>query len=198
MLHGKLKRIALIGLCAGGVLAAAYVGLAAWSMHDDIGVAILAITTDDSYPGIPKPLAEAYLRYGHYDPNSLLPRRGPPAFYFICAGYGMVNTQNGKVLELSSLLAHRGADVNAAFDGLTSLHGAIIANEPGLVRHLLALGADSRVRVMPSGKPYDGMTALELARYFSSRKNRDLREVIAILEQVQHNRPMQPTAASGG
>src|SRR5262245_8057200 len=122
------KRVILLGTSIVAILATAYCMATVWLMHTDGSVAILTITTDDSYPGIPKAVAGAYLRYGSYDPNRAA-TENMPLFNFVCAGYGMPNTHTDKILELSALLARRGANVDSHYEGFTALQAAVLANE---------------------------------------------------------------------
>jgi hypothetical protein len=167
---------------------------AAWCvMRTNIDVPILAIITYDSYPVIPRGLAEAYLSATDYDPNAST-RLGMPAFNFIVAGYGLRDSRhNEAVLELSQRFIEKGADINKKWDGFTPLQAAVLANEPVLVQHLLKNNADQNIRLKRFGKPDDNMTTLEFAEYLAGLKKRDMTKVLELLK-AQHNPTLKPTA----
>lgn len=171
--------------------AAIYLGVAWYVMREDMAVPILAITTNDSYPGIPPIFARAYLFASDYDPNANI-RLGMPALNFIVAGYGLGGKEEA-ILELSRDFIDKGADINKPWNGFTPLQAAVLANEPIVVRHLLDKGADPRIRLNRPGKPYDNMTALELAEYLVRQQKREMGRVMEILKS-QHNTAPQPTA----
>lgn len=194
LLSPMTKRTKRILITLPPLLVAAYLGVAWYVMRMDIAVPILAITTNDSYPGIPPILAKAYLSASDYDPNART-RLGMPALNFIVAGYGLNGLREREaILELSQSFINKGADINKPWDGFTPLQAAVIANEPNLVQHLLKNGANTNLRLSRPGRPYDNMTALELAEYLSSHKKREMDKVIKILKS-QHNTSLQPTSA---
>ena len=192
LLSSLSKRIKWIFISVPLLLVAVYCGVAWYVMSKDIAVPILAIVTKDSYPGIPPILARAYLFASDYDPNARI-RLGMPALNFIVNGYGLGDSwQKGAILKLSQGFINKGADINKRWDGFTPLQAAVLANEPIMVQLLLKNGADPILRLISPGKPYDNMTALELAEYFASQKKRDMERVIEILK-TQHKMVDKPT-----
>lgn len=147
-------------------------------------IAVLAYTTRDSYPIIPAALASAYLTHGSYDPNTVHSAVGQPMFSFVCSAYGLDGFDKSRLLPLLTLLKAKGAELDARRHGYTPLLAAILANEPDLVEELLRLGADPATRVERPGQPYDGMTAVDFARYLHQNRTGERTAILRILERA--------------
>ncbi|MCP4119006.1 MAG: ankyrin repeat domain-containing protein [Desulfobacteraceae bacterium] len=99
------------------------------------------------------------------------------------------STPRDEAFEYVSFFLKKGFDINSiGFDGYTSLHAAILFNQPKDVAFLLERGADKNVKVgyrRIYGKNEKtklfGMTALELANTFSKKDNQDRSEIIKML-----------------
>ncbi|MDD5333463.1 MAG: hypothetical protein PHS32_06930 [Rhodoferax sp.] len=175
--HTKSILAAIPLLLVSGYLAAAW-----YNLRQDIDVPILAITTD-AIPGIPASIAQMYLYLSDFDPNAST-HYGMPALNFIVAGYGSGDSKQNKIiLELSRKFIEKGAQVNQSWNGFTPLQGAVLANEPVLVEHLLRNGADPDIRLKHPGKASDNLTALEFAKYLAGRKKQDMGSVLEVLNK---------------
>ena len=181
------KHLAKIAVLVVAISATTYLALVWFTLRTNIDVSILTIVTDDSYPLIPRPLAKAYLSVTDYDPNGLT-QLGMPAYSFITAGYGLEGRKNDqRILQLSQQFLDKGANINSLFEGFSPLHGAVLANQPELVRHLLENGADTKQKLDRPGRPINGMNALELAKFLKiARKKENWSKVLELLE-AQHN-----------
>lgn len=166
-------------------LVVAWMSTLAVAMYRDPEMAILAFTTNDTYPRIPASLASKFLRYAPYNPNatSIL---GQPIFSAACAGYGLLGVSKQRSLEVLSTLGAKGANVDARHHGLTSLQAAVLSstfdNDPDLVSLLLSLGADPSLRVVRPGKPINGMTTIEFAEYLDAKPTIDIEHIVALLK----------------
>lgn len=177
--HTKSILAAIPLLLVSGYLAAAW-----YNLRQDIDVPILAITTD-AIPGIPASIAQIYLYLSDFDPNAST-HYGMPALNFIVAGYGSGDSrQKEMILELSRRFVEKGAQVNKSWNGFTPLQGAVLANEPVLVEHLLRNGADPDIRLKHPGKASDKLTAPEFAKYLAGLKKQDMGSVLEVLNRQQ-------------
>ncbi len=177
--HTKSILAAIPLLLVSGYLAAAW-----YNLRQDIDVPILAITTD-AIPGIPASIAQMYLYLSDFDPNAST-HYGMPALNFIVAGYGSGDSRQNKIiLELSRKFIAKGAQVNTPWNGFTPLQGAVLANEPVLVEHLLRNGADPSIKFKRPGKASDNLTATEFARYLAGLKRQDMSGVLEVLQKQQ-------------
>jgi hypothetical protein len=80
------------------------------------------------------------------------------------------NSDDHDILEIIKLLTEKGADINVRDEsGFTPLHWAVYYRKTGIVRHLVAKGADKNALA-------DGATPLGLARQY------DYVEIIHVLE----------------
>ena len=150
------------------------------------GVALQAYTSD-VYPRIPVSFAGAFLRWAPYDPNSKV-MDVQPLLHSACAIHGLVGTNRENSILAVKLLAARGADIDSRYNGMTTLHEAILYSisdqSPELVRVLLELGANPGLRISRPGKPGDGLTAIEYAEVLARKHPAELRPVIALLRGV--------------
>lgn len=195
------KRTKLILVAIPSLLVSGYLALSWYFMQANIEKPIMAITTD-STPGIPRGLAKAYLWASDYDPNAVTDY-GQPALSFILAGYGHEGFHNEEILQLSQQFIDKGADVNrphisqlykdANINELTPLLGAVLANEPVLVEHLLKNKADPNIRSKIPGKRLDNLTAIEFAEHLASLKKDDFSSVLALLKNP-HDPVLVPSA----
>jgi hypothetical protein len=137
-----------------------------------------------SYPGIPAPMAKAFLKYAPYDPTarSFL---GQSLFSSASASYELRNADKAWILQVLPILAAKGARVDDRTQGLTPLHGAIFGaaldGDPTLVRLLLTLGADPRLPVEMPGRVVDGMNSLEIARLLAAKHPDNMRELVVLI-----------------
>lgn len=73
-----------------------------------------------------------------------------------------------RILRIIEHLAARGADLDEKYDGRTPLHNAVLYDDIELVQTLVRLGADPEERIQAPDREYDGMNAVEYARYLNS------------------------------
>lgn len=105
------------------------------------------------------------------------------------AGLSFVFGDSEMQSKFLNFLIEKGANVNkvSPLDGATPLHGAVLFNDPELVKFLLERGADPTVRKekgASSFAEFDNLTPLELARTISRNKPEiDRSKVIQILEE---------------
>ncbi len=182
MTFANCVKIAAFAIAA---LVATWLSTLAVAMYRAPEIAVLALTTNDTYPRIPAQLASKFLRYAPYNPNatSIL---GQPIFSATCAGYGLLGVSKQRSLEVLSTLAAKGASVDVRHRGLTSLQAAVLSstfdNDPDLVSLLLTLGADPSLRVVRPGKLINGMTTIEFAEYLDAKPTIDIEHVVALLK----------------
>lgn len=86
------------------------------------------------------------------------------------------------VLSMAQRAIDEGADIDHMSGyGLSALHEAVLFGSTNATRLLTGNGADCGAQVSRPGKPIDGMTALEMARYLSSRDDRDRTAIVQLL-----------------
>lgn len=67
----------------------------------------------------------------------------------LAAAYGTATSDNARVRDAIRLLLQQGCDINQySAVGLTPLHNAVLFRQPELLRFLLELGADDKLRVI--------------------------------------------------
>ncbi len=132
---------------------------------------MLAYTTEDSYPIVPKSLALAYMRGPWFQPaGARVSGTDMPLLSFVVASIGMHGPQNDlRAHKLAELFVRRGADVNAEYEGFTPLHTAIMADSSVTVRLLLELGADRDRPISRRESPSFGRSAIALAEHLAVR-----------------------------
>jgi hypothetical protein len=175
MNRGKwIKRSLLVVLLAIG----SWFGLLLSVFVNDPAVAIQAYTTD-AFPRIPPSLAGAYLRWASYDPNANV--MGQPLLHFACANHSLVGTNRGNSILVVQMLAAKGADMDSRDNGMTALHEAILYSETDLVRALLDLGANPKLKIARPGKSIDGLSAVEYAEFLARKRPAEMRPVVELL-----------------
>ncbi len=84
-------------------------------------------------------------------------------FNLLLNAYGSHGPSNDiRILELSRLFIEHCANINYVHEGYAPIHGAILANSPAVVRHLVEAGADLSVKVSRPGRKADGLTPEQL------------------------------------
>ncbi len=99
------------------------------------------------------------------------------------------------VLRFAQRAINDGADVNnLAGYGLTALHEAVLFNSTIAAKFLISNGADCNIPVEREGKPINGMGALQMAEFISTKSEVDRGPLINYLASQGCNKSMQPTA----
>jgi hypothetical protein len=93
------------------------------------------------------------------------------------------------VLSMAQRSINEGANINnVAAPGLSALHEAVLFNSVTAVKFLISNGADCNIKVSRPGRPIDGMNALEMTEYLSTKSNENRSEVLAYLRSQQCNK----------
>jgi len=156
----------------------------AWQfLANDPSRPVLSIVTEDSYRQIPGFVAMTYLKLTDY---SIAKKKieGSPAIPYLATGYGLGGFSNEDILVLIDRFLDKDADINASFQGYTALNGAILANSPVLVEHLLSKGASTSITVQRDGIKYcNGLASLDFAICINELGKQDLTNIIASLRE---------------
>jgi hypothetical protein len=183
MFLDKMKKLRKVLLYSVAFLMIGYLSLAWFMLSNKAYAPLLAITTEDSYI-IPSAFAEFYLFVTNYNPNTIT-EGGMPAYNFILAAYDKNNSvaQNKRILSLSQSFINRGADINQEWLSLTPLMGAIVGNDPGVVKHLLVNNVDITLTINAKGKKHHGLDPLEFAKLLGNAGGENREEIIRILSK---------------
>ncbi len=170
--------LSLISLCI-------YAGALWFLLQTNAAIPVLAYTTDDSYPWVPRSLALYYFKRSGYKPDLDLVR-GKPVLHFVINGYGLTassheaDTEKARVSRLAAVLLDRCANPDLSSDGLTPLHLAVLGNASAIADLLIENGANLDIRISRPASPFDGMTARELADRLAQR-GKDMQAIRAVL-----------------
>jgi ankyrin repeat protein len=176
-----LKRSLLVAL----VIFGSWLGLLLALLMHEPWVATDAYSTG-AYRGIPKPVAGAFLKWAPYDPDFKV-LGTQPLLHFACAIYGRAGTdRENSILAVRSLVS-RGAEIDSRVTGMTSLHEAILYSiedrNTELVRALLELGANPKLKISRPGTRMNDLTAIEYADLLRKRHPTEMRPVVDLLRK---------------
>jgi ankyrin repeat protein len=142
---------------------------------------ILAATTQDTYPLVPKQLAMAYLKYGP-NPSQSRTKMGRPALSYASAGLGIVGNDDD-VYKTTQILIERGANVNELNEGMTPLHEALLYGDIELIEILLSAGANPEA-VITANNSAKGLNAFQFAKLLESKDTEKYKLITELLNKV--------------
>ena len=162
----------------------------AYPINDNVTPKVTDPVNDKVVLDFPHWTASQFLTQSNFDAKGTLVGSSTPYFNFCLFAYSAVkDPQNARVLKIAQLFLDKGADVNSIDPktGRTSLHEAVMFNQPDLVRFLIHNKADPLAKVNLTTSTFHGMTPLEFAlRMQDIQKNReDFSEVIKLVEEYQ-------------
>jgi len=101
----------------------------------------------------------------------------------------------GYVLSLAQRAIDEGSDINnVASYGLSGLHEAVLFNSIVAADFLISNGAECNKVVSRPGKPIDGMGALEMAEYLSTKSDKNRADILAYLKSQECNKSSKKDA----
>jgi len=159
-----------------------YILYVAWYLSSEYKHSVDIIITDSSNNFIPTFLAKSYLSINKYSVSTKQFNEAP-AFFYVATQYGEQGFNKSECLWLLREMLASGVNINFQYQGYTALNGAILANEPELVKLLLEYGASTKVQTnSPTSKKCQNLESLEFAECINSLGKKDLSNIISILK----------------